>query len=158
MAVEQHNVIGIVDRMTEIANEHYNGNVVDNIYSIYMRLNDMERLQFMKFAYKASTAILTIVDVREGFCVTCNARDSDQQQQAPKRKKSLEEISDSDLEIVDKRELVRMKHNALIATGKVVLLGFGVLVTGVILLSFISPGALRLLGNIGSILEVVVGG
>ena len=157
MAVEQHNVIGIVDRMTEIANEHYNGNVVDNIYSIYMRLNDMERLQFMKFAYKASTAILTIVDIREGYCSQCHTGNIGTNI-ITKRKKTLEEISDSDLEIADKRELVRMKHNALVATGKVVMIALGVLVVGVVTLSFVSPSALRLLGNIGSILEVVVGG
>ena len=157
MAVEQHNVIGIVDRMTEIANEHYNGNVVDNIYSIYMRLNDMERLQFMKFAYKASIAILSIVDIKVGYCSQCHTSNVGTNI-ITKRKKTLEEISDSDLEIADKRELVRMKHNALIATGRVVMLALGGLVVGVVTLSFVSPSALRLLGNIGSILEVVVGG
>lgn len=157
MAVEHSNVLVIVDRMNEIAIEHYNGNVVDNIYSIYMRLNDMERLQFMKFAYKASSAILSIVDIKDGYCSQCHTGNTGTNI-ITKRKKTLEEISDSDLEIVDKRELVRMKHNALIATGRVVMLALGVLVVGVVTLSFVSPSALRLLGNIGSILEVVVGG
>lgn len=156
MSSEQDSIIGIFKRMSEIAEKSYSGNVTDNIYSIYMQLTDIERLQFLKFAYRASSAIISIVDIRDG--ITCLPPPEKSKPAKPVSRSSVQDDTDySDLEIADKRELVRMKHTAILTLGKFMISILALLIGMVFLLSFISPTAIKILSGIGPIISVIVG-
>lgn len=145
MTHENEGLDQIVTKMGCVADTHYEGRGADNAYSVFMHLTDIEKIRYMRFSYRLVTAVFSVVDA-----TTCNRRTRD----------NFEDIDidpdDRDLEVTDRRELVRLKHKAILTVGKIILGMLCILFVGVILLSFVSADMLTILGGAGKVLNAVV--
>lgn len=163
MSQEQEDLTHIVKKMDKLAVEHYDGNAADNSYSIFQRLTDMEKIQFLRYGYKFLRAILGVIDI-----------DIDSNHVSKPRKKTEHNHSDGGccgecdglededvdkrLEIADKRELMRIKHRAIVTMGQIILIVLAVFIVIMMVMSFVSPQALNVLGQMGKIVSVIIGG
>lgn len=162
MSQEQEDLSHIVKKMDKLAVEHYGGNTADNSYSIFQRLTDMEKIQFLRYGYKFLKAILGVIDI-----------DIDNNYVSKPRKKTdlnhsvggccgecdglEDEDADKRLEIADKRELMRIKYRAIVTMGQIMLIMLAVFVVIMMVMSFVSPQALNVLGQMGKIVSVIIG-
>lgn len=145
MAHEHDNLSAILEKMDKIANERYEGATEDNAYSIFMQLTDMERIKFTRYSYRFIKAINSAIEIN------CNCPESGKPIKTPYD-------DDAKLEVTDKKELVRLKHKAIVGVGQVFVGALSILIIGILLLSFISPEALKMMGSIGNVLGTIAGG
>lgn len=144
-------IVELIEKMENIAYSKYKGNAIDNIYSIYSMLTDIEKITFLKYSYKISASFLMVMEMAD------LSVDLARPVSIPTDSKRYVEDKKMDIEAKDKAELVNMKHRAIITAGQIVLLMLGMAFILVIMLTFISPNALKILKSLGPIIEAIIG-
>lgn len=152
MSNEILSIVGLMEKMENIAFERFNGNVTDNIYTIYSMLTDIEKITFLKYSYKISVSFLFVMDMVDLDLmrpdrIAADRRNNDRRTDG----------KNGTIEDADRAELVSMKHRAIIVAGQIVLLMLGLAFVIVLCLTFISPGALKVLKSFGPIIDAILG-
>ena len=144
-------IVELIEKMETIAYSKYKGNAIDNIYSIYSMLTDIEKITFLKYSYKISASFLMVMEMAD------LGVDLARPVSIPTDSKRYVEDKKMDIEAKDKAELVNMKHRAIIVAGQIVLLMLGLAFVIVLCLTFISPSALKVLKSFGPIIDAILG-
>ena len=144
----------LIEKMEAIAFEKYNGNTIDNIYSIYSMLTDIEKITFLKYSYKISASFLFVINMVDLDLDLVKPNKTTIEKRIQHNEKNRDSLS---IEERDREGLVSIKHRAIITAGQIVLIMLFILLIIVILLTFASPNALKILKGIGPIVDAIVG-
>lgn len=135
-------IASVIEKIEEVAINQYNGNVVDNIYSIYPILSDVEKVLLLKYAYKLNCAFMLVIN-------TANLENDMEGMIRTKERLSVSDNKDSNFvndrkefmsaEEYDRKELINLKHKSVIYATQIVASIIGV-VFAVILVSSLIGG------------------
>ena len=152
-------IASVIEKIEEVAINQYNGNVVDNIYSIYPILSDVEKVLLLKYAYKLNYAFMLVID-------TANLENDMEDMIRTKERLSVSDNKDSNFvndrkefmsaEEYDRKELINLKHKSVIYATQIVASIIGV-VFAVILVSSLIGGNYDIFKKLVMIINIIFG-
>ena len=152
-------IASVIEKIEEVAINQYNGNVVDNIYSIYPILSDVEKVLLLKYAYKLNYAFMLVID-------TANLENDMEGMIRTKERLSVSDNKDSNFvndrkefmsaEEYDRKELINLKHKSVIYATQIVASIIGI-VFAVILVSSLIGGNYDIFKKLVMIINIIFG-